>query len=234
MKELKISPTNLKKNGKQIEFLKVKFKDIYFKCLYPCQRPTCCAVWEQIFDGIFNWKAIFKTHLSILQSNKKIDFHWKTIHRSIYTEARLAKMKKSNGKCTICKETVETTIHLLHECSIIREIWTKIEKLIQNILGIKVYLDAKIVIFGVTHDDEPAFKAALNLIILEAKWQIWKHRNNIKYGGQEAKNSTMLVDMIKRNCKAEICLVLQKLKNKKISNKITDLKQMFTKLEKEL
>ena len=57
------------------------------------------------------------------QNSKCIDFHWKIIQRAIYSESRLQKMKRSDGKCILCKNEIETICHLLFECDKIAPLW---------------------------------------------------------------------------------------------------------------
>jgi hypothetical protein len=115
-------------NGKKITLSKLKMKEVYFHCLYPMNPPICEKKWDMLLNEKFEWKLIYKSITNPLQSRKKIDFHWKTIHRAVFTESRLEKMHKSNGKCKLCNIEIETTVHLLFFCTKITKVWSLIEE----------------------------------------------------------------------------------------------------------
>ena len=73
--------------------------------------PTCVERWKKIFDKNLEIKDVFDScNFHTIHNRKCSDFHWKTVHRAIYSEKRLQQMKRSDGKCKICKTEDETTM----------------------------------------------------------------------------------------------------------------------------
>ena len=95
--DVKMSHESISINNREKELGKIKSNDIYFACLYMTKKTKCTEAWTNIFGKPIQWPKIFKSVYSSLQSRMKTAFHWKTSHVSIYTEAWLLKMNKSNG-----------------------------------------------------------------------------------------------------------------------------------------
>ena len=109
-------------------------------------------------------------------------------------------MRRSDGFCKICKNYTETTSHLLYECNMIRELWLKISQNISNMINFDVILDKCICVIGFYHHDNEHIANFVNIILGEANWQIWKHRNEVKFGKKEVLNKDVLFNKIFRSC----------------------------------
>ena len=156
--------------------------------MYPAAKPSCLAAWEHHF-GIELQIQDIKIVNHLLYDRKSFNFHWKCIHRDVFTESRLKKMKKSNGKCTVCTIDNENIPHLLYECPIIKPIWTKIEQLMYNLTGENVNINVQSILFSSMRTQQKCSNIFFNFLVYAAKWRIWKHRNNIKYGQARVKSS---------------------------------------------
>ena len=174
------------KNGKTIELKNLLSRDIYYHIFYPQKPPSCIEKWNNIFNKKLEWQSIFrKIFVHKLVDRKRIDFHWKVIHRAIYTEHRLQKMGQSNGLCKICNQNDETLCHLIFDCSHAKNVWKNIEVYIMNKCGRTINLTKEVVLFGISVNDKE-LDIIINLLIYETKWQIWKNRNCVKYGNKIA------------------------------------------------
>lgn len=193
LKDLNLNHSEIKLNNKTISLDKLKTKEIYLHCLYPLKRPSCIEAWESCLNLIINWDKVCKIVNHSFQARKQKQFHWKSVHRCIYTEDRLKQMGKSNGICKICNENVETICHLLCDCIVVKPVWSKMESIIKNVTGINIVLDNESKIFGVCVDELREINYIINLIIYETKWQIWKNRNCVRYGKNISLESSNIV-----------------------------------------
>ncbi len=67
---LTISHDRILRNASAINPCKLKTKEIYYHCLYPCNPPNCINVWRNVSPQ-FDWKHVCKMLYNPLQSNKK-------------------------------------------------------------------------------------------------------------------------------------------------------------------
>ena len=111
-RNIKLSENGQMLDNSIISLKNVKQKDIYFACLYPITYPSCIPAWKNIFNKNIDIKTL-QVKNDCIFNKKAVDFHWKVIHRSVYTESRLSKMNRSNGVCKLCHTHIETLCHLL-------------------------------------------------------------------------------------------------------------------------
>ena len=60
------------------------------------------------------------------------------------------------------------------------------------------------VLFGVHDIEDKNLSEALDFLILEAKWQIWKNRNCVKYGKKQPQPCKGIVNKIINSCKEKL------------------------------
>jgi len=193
-------------NGKEINYTKLKQREIYFHCLYPQKIPKCYQYWKDILGKEILTIDMYQTISKTIQGNKQKDFHWKCFHRAIYSETRLQQMGKSNGTCKLCHISVETTCHLLYHCQCINQVWRLLEQKIVELLNIIIDINLCSVIYGIKHGDSKNGKnneIVINSLLQEAKWQIWKNRNHVKYGEKNTLPVDQLFNKIVKGCKRE-------------------------------
>ena len=112
-------------------------------------------------------------------------------------------MNKSNGICKICNGNRESYIHLLFSCDRVKGTWKRLENVINNILNLdyKLELNIENIVFIIVNEDigknETMFIKAL---IVQAKWLIWKERNNVKYGNKTIIDSAEMYKQIINQC----------------------------------
>ena len=223
---LLISQGEIKRNGKFVNPLKLKFKEIYFQCLYPLPKPKCMKSWSSILDLDIIWNDVFKRYSSICYGRKQLEYHWKVIHRAVYTEGRLERMNRSNGICGICKTTRETTIHLLFTCNKLEEVWRLIENKLNIILTLQIKLNVENVLFGLSLTSETN-SYVLNCMILKSKWQIWKERNRVKFEKTEPITSLCLVEKILKEFRKTIKTVCLSKQGKYLNEEIKEFLEIL-------
>jgi hypothetical protein len=64
----------------------------------------------------------YKPRSSIKCKQSIIQFQWKCLHNIVYSEYRLQKMGKSNGRCHFCKNEIESLMHLFYRCHKIKHV----------------------------------------------------------------------------------------------------------------
>ena len=224
-KRVILSKDNIIINGQNIPHNKLKKKEVYFHCLYPMKPPTCENKWETLLNETFNWKIIHKSIVNSLLKRKEIDFHRKTIHRAVFTENRLKMMSKSDGLCKLCNREEETTLHLLFSCTKVNDIWHMLEQKIVNVTGVNIKLSNKNALFGLYNHEIPTRKKqVIEFLILETKWHIWKHRNDVKYGKKVIVPNNLLFSKIIKECQFQVNLLLNT--SKMLHPNLTEMLQL--------
>ena len=217
---LKMTQQSITKNNVDINPLKLTTKEIYYHCLYPCEPPNCINAWKNIFVS-FDWKNVCKLLFNPLQSNCKKQYHWRTVHRVLYCEDRLARMGKSNGICTLCNIETEDIVHMLISCDHIKELWTKITVMMNKMFNVNIILDEKNILFGLWVNQLREKNHIVNLIIFETKWQIWKNRNCVKYGKERSKSIDELYRYVNKGIKNDLKLYLDTKRKTKLGQKLS-------------
>jgi hypothetical protein len=216
-------------NNRIIDPNKFRTKDIYCHCLYPIKKPTCIDTWETLLLQEIAWDEICQIFNNSIQRNKQKDYHWKVVHRAIYSESRLSRMGKSNGICKLCNNLEENTCHLLYYCEKINPVWAVIEERVNNIINTEVNIDISTVILGMSARELGISQYIVNLFIYEAKWQIWKNRNAVKYGKEACITVDKLCANIRNGCKTVVKLFQGSNGRKKLKLKLEPFfSKMFT------
>ena len=209
---VKLNHVEILRNNEAIELKQIKQKDLYYLCLYPVNIPKCVENWSRVFHQNLTVQDIFTDYNHTFYNRKSVDFHWKTLHRTIFTETKLKAMKKSDGMCKLCYAEEETICHLLYSCNKIHNVWNKLENFLSKLLEDKITLDVKKVILGYKkfntpdNNDEKIF---FNFMVYNTKWSIWKHRNDVKYGNKKIKNVNVIYDTIVKLCKRDANIMLK-------------------------
>ena len=104
-----------------------------------------------------------------LYCRKLMNFHWKIIHRAVYSEIRIQKIKRSNDICKLRSIQPNNLRHLLYECSKVSGVWWTIENMLSDIIKETINSTLEDVIFGLYKDEERKLSFINNLFILENK-----------------------------------------------------------------
>ena len=82
----------------------------------------------------------------------------------------------------MCGTDEESIQHLFYTCNELRELWDRVREIIFDALGSEIILNEENVILG-EYNSKSDESSVINLIRFNAKWVIWKNRNNKKYNG---------------------------------------------------
>ena len=123
-------------------------------------------------------------------------------------------MGRSNGICNLCRNDNEDLLRLLYSCPLIYRLWSLIENKINAILNKNMSCDFYTILLGYCiKEKEMKHKENIcNCIIQETKWQIWLHRNNVRYGNKDIERVEVLYNRIIRKCKNDIQMLCKKVK----------------------
>ena len=75
---------------------KLKSKDLYFQSWYAVITPSCIQSWSEMLNMNVNevWlTGCRENQYYNMYYRKDMNFHWQIIHRAVYSETRLQKMK---------------------------------------------------------------------------------------------------------------------------------------------
>ena len=211
-------PLKFYASQKKNDFHKVKQKDLYNILLYPVPTPTCVLKWNEILETDYSIDELFHEKRHFMYNRKMYNFHWKLLHRIIFSEMKLRLMNKSDGKCKICKRENESIKHLIFECSEITLLWAKIEDFISETLDFHVDINLNNVVIGVNSDvcnGDMYVKIYINFVILNTKWLIWKNRNDVKYN-TISKNANELFNCSVKQCQSEDKLIVSSMYNSRL------------------
>ena len=216
---LQLTEDKIVLNKSEIEFKNLKTKDIYFHCLYPIKIPKFIEAWERKLQLEIDWEKMFRILNSSIQGNKQKQLHWKIIHRAVYSETKLQSMGKSNGICKLCNQDFEDITHIFYHCPKIKNIWREIDSIIFEQTGLKTRLNLCNILFGIYESEIKDKNLIINSIILETKWQLWKNRNNVKFGRKTCLEIQPILDNIKFGYKKQMMYFLNSQKGRKFKQK---------------
>ena len=105
--------------------------------------------------------------------------------------------------------------------NLVKNIWKKVATFLNNIIEKHIVLNAKQILFGYKKCEELTESeiSVCNLIIYNAKWIIWKHRNDVKYGKNKTKNCDSIFKSIILLCQENVNVILQSSLKKKCNEK---------------
>ena len=83
-----LSAENIIIDNEVIQVKKCKQRELYYACLYPTVKPTCIDSWSRAFQQDITIENI-RIRKNPIYCKKSKNFHWKTLHRAIYTESKL-------------------------------------------------------------------------------------------------------------------------------------------------
>ena len=134
-----------------------KIRQIYNRISYPDKRPSR--------QEIFRWKLIFQNILP----NYLETFNYRTVRN-------LLPFSSEPGECALCLQLQDTAVHVFAKCSITRQIWTILNKVLSNIFKTSFPLDNLTPLnFHVPIKFE-IFTETIALILTVTNYCIWQTR----------------------------------------------------------
>ena len=98
-------------------------------------------------------------------------FQYRLIHRIIPVGSYLKKIQiKPTDTCTLCKETVETIVHLFFECEKATYLWNELHRRILDVIHVDVNFTLKTVLFG---ERSYTCNKPINIILLATKQYLY-------------------------------------------------------------
>ena len=195
--------------GELKNVLELSSKDIYLILLNPCATERKSeSYWSSKFEGLSlnfsNWYAnLFGARII---PHKTAVFNWRIFHGQVHTERSLRKMKLSNGICSLCGQCEEDIFHLFINCEKLVDIW----KFVKIILKEFDIFDLQPVHQIVGFIDIVDRMNLPNMILSEARWQIWKYRCTHK---KDKKGNKLPLLCIFKYCVKEHVTILMKSRN---------------------
>ena len=133
-------------------------------------KPPAIEKWESELNiENLNWNNTFENTFTSLCHTKLQNFQYKFLHRAIFTNSRLFKMKLVNSEsCTFCKSNKETTDHLFWDCEVTKNYIKQYLNFIKQNCNLELHLSKKMFFLGLdTKDKSELHGLNCSLIILK-------------------------------------------------------------------
>ena len=119
------------------------------------------------------WKQIFRVCFKTLKDNDLIWMQYKVINRILGTNEFLFKIKRHNdGKCSFCKQCLETIHHVLVQCEKVKKFWFELKAHVQLMTTFELTINPSTIILGNLSTETNTLP--LNIIYLTAKLYIFR------------------------------------------------------------
>ena len=147
------------------------------------------AVWQSELKTMWTsaqWKKIRLNVFKLTTSTKLRYFQYRILSKKLVTNVTRSKWDKSiSGKCHFCQEGKENILHLMWECTVIKNFWCKIAKWLNYICKYSTKFDATMIITNQCMEENGEF---IEMLILMAKQYIYA----CKCLNQDIKISTLM------------------------------------------
>lgn len=159
------------------ESLKKGSKAYYYILTHSSTIPISQYKWQLNFTSELNLSIIYRKHFKTTQETKLCWFQFRLVHRILTTNVYFSKLHIiDSANCNFCDNCGETLLHLFWDCNIVRLFWDDLVKWISekcdHVCDLK--LSPELVIFG--GDNLTKFDCVFDLILLLAKFYIYKCR----------------------------------------------------------
>ena len=108
------------------------------------------------------------------------------VNKGLTTEAKLKHFTESNGMCKLCDLESEDERHIVIDCETLGNFWSHIFVALRKIDGVNFQIQDSLFVCSTEQSD------LVNVIIEEAKWQVWKRRCLIRYENMWIDEAQML------------------------------------------
>ena len=156
-----------------------KSKEIYRALVNSkCDTPTGLLKYCDTYEDLSNVKTdnIYMIPRLCCKDNEIKEFQFKILHRYLPTNSLLYKMRKViSYKCTFCHLQEETILHLLYECMCVRNLWFRVQDILDRVKSTNIKLTSFDVLFGFNMCDTNEY--VINNVILHIKFYIWKSKS---------------------------------------------------------
>ena len=195
-------------NSKSISLEKASSKLVYNALLDKIgEIPTAQDRFQKIYpDTHFDWNKIYSLPFSLTIDVKHREFQWKILHRILYGNYMLKKIKKVDSSlCTFCATADETLEHLFFRCNFIKTFWNVIENTLTSLNLIERPFTELEVLIGYFPEGEN--RIIINFIILMGKRYIYFCRSK---GIRPAQRISLFWNRVKYIYKVEYSIASEK------------------------
>jgi hypothetical protein len=123
-------------------------------------------------------------------------------------------MGKSNGQCHICKNEIESLMHLFYRCHKIKHVLDELKHIFNSIFENNIVLVEENLIIVVYEGEITEDILLMNLVICIFKWVIWKTKNYIKYN-KSIYREAIAITNLKNELRSNIQMMI---KNQEVRN----------------
>ena len=118
------------------------------------------------------WENIRIENEKIVKSSKLKDFQYRLLSARITTNIRRARYQDVSPTCEFCKTELETILHVMYECKMVKSIWNALTKWLKYFfqMDMKNEIDKKVII---CNNYKGKWKGFVNTCILIAKQHIY-------------------------------------------------------------
>ena len=143
-------------------------KDLHAILNTEIKLPSAVEKWNLLFDDDpLEWNSAFAACFKTTKDTTLQWFQYRLLHRILPVGYYLKMIKvKTTDLCSLCKQGVESIVHICFECVKAQQIWNDLSNMIFNITTITVNFNLKSVLFG----EKPySCNQPVNMIILATK-----------------------------------------------------------------
>ena len=128
-----------------------------------------------------NWTSAYCLARRCTKSTKRIEFHFKLLHRRISTNNFQCKIGlQDNTNCTFFKDTPQTLIHLFWSCDITSSFWNDVTEWLRKAHLIPEDFTMENTITLGLKPDTSKFALQINYCLLLARYHIWLAKTKAK------------------------------------------------------
>ena len=130
---------------------------------------------QQFFNAQLDWENIYLSTPNITNNSYLLQTNFKQTHNILSTNEKLFVWKLLERPHCICG-IVDTNIHYLIQCKLIKPFWDKIFVFMKATLDVSFPISESEIFFGLLNPLDDTVLNSINYILLIAKTFIWKEK----------------------------------------------------------
>ena len=125
-----------------------KCKDFYWLFVNKKREKSYAYnIWPSVLKDI-NWRNVWTILIKLMPVKKIAQFNYYKLYDKLPHNYNLFKWRiKDSPKCETC-EKIQTMVHFLYDCKSVTPIWTKCNKIVNDIFKCNILLNWNHAIFG--------------------------------------------------------------------------------------
>lgn len=170
--------------GTNVQLYPTTTRDIYFCFIIHCFKyPKSTDYWKDMFPNVV-LKSVFSSMYVPCYPSDIVDIHYRIVHNSIFTMAKLTKIGQVDSEvCPVCEVDTETLQHLFLDCVQLSEFIEYIDSLIETLFSEadQAYLTdmstRQLILLGYTRKIKNTNTFFINFLLGFVRFCIFKRRN---------------------------------------------------------